>query len=225
MLNGIAPTLTLGANNATISAVLDGVAGLTRTATDTGTLTLSGPNTYSGVTTLSSGTTDCGERVGFGTSSLQLNGGILDLATASTVNAYNVTVGGDTTIASDVATLGNPGITQQLGTLAIGSNTLNITAGPNVLGSAPVVAFGATTLSGNAIFNSTSASLALGSVNGTGNLTLEGLAAGNTVGAITAVGGVTVNGGTWAPTGANNYRRHVDHGGHGERDGVGGELW
>ena len=83
---------------------------------------------------------------------MTLNGGTLDLATGLSVNAYNVTVGGDATIATDLASSGG-GITYTLGTLSIGANTLSVTVGTNVTSGTAGLTFGATTLSGNATFN------------------------------------------------------------------------
>src|SRR5581483_5812032 len=92
----------------------------------------------------------------------------LDLATNSTVNAYNTTVSGSTTIESDVAS-GGIGITQILGTLSIGANTLTVSAGGNVSSGTAGLTFGATTLTGGATFTpGASTLLTVGSVTGAG---------------------------------------------------------
>ncbi|MEO5714330.1 MAG: autotransporter-associated beta strand repeat-containing protein [Luteolibacter sp.] len=144
-----------------------------------GTTTLAGANTYSGDTTLTAGTvqgttalTSLTPTSPFGASALKLNGGILQLRASGTLNATtetitfgnNVTMGADTTI--DV---NRPGITSTnkrplLGTLSIGANTLNVTGGNGYQ-----LSFGATTLTGNAIFSPTTAALNLTSVGDGGN--------------------------------------------------------
>ena len=63
-----------------------------------------------------------------------------------------MTVGGNATIASDLASSG-AGITYTLGTLSIGASTLTVAGGNNVTSGTAGLTFGATTLSGNATFN------------------------------------------------------------------------
>ncbi len=124
-----------------------------------------------GSTTLTAGTLSLGSVSALGTTgtTLSLNGGTLDLAIDSSVNAYNTTVGGTTTIASNTANA-IPGITHTLGTLSIGAFTLNTTMGSNATGAAAVT-FGATTISGtssNATFSpAANSTLTLGTVTGT----------------------------------------------------------
>jgi autotransporter family porin len=126
-----------------------------------------------------------------------LTGGTLDLAADTSITAYNTTVNANVTIQSDKATAASAGITHTLGTLSIGANTLNTTAGANVVGGTPMVAFGATTLTGAATFNPTTAGVALASVTGAAQgLTLGGTATNNTVGAITTTTGTVTKTGT-----------------------------
>lgn len=116
-----------------------------------GQLTLgSASSRSSGVTTLTAGTLYLGSASALGTTgtTLTLNGGILDLAIDSSINAYNTTVGGNVTIISDRATSG-PGVDHTLGTLSIGNNTLTINKGDNVTSGEAGVFFGATTLTAN----------------------------------------------------------------------------
>jgi fibronectin-binding autotransporter adhesin len=166
-----------GAGNTTVSAILgSGAGGLTKDGA--GTLTLSGSNTYGGTTTLTSGTLQ-GLVVGtsltptspLGTGSLSLNGGTLQLRASGTVSnaaetitfGNNVTVGGDTTIDVNRPGATSANKTIQLGTLSIGANTLGATGGNTY-----IVRFGSTTLTGNATFNPTTATLALGDMTETG---------------------------------------------------------
>jgi autotransporter-associated beta strand protein len=173
-VNNGANLLTVnGAGNTTVSAILgNGAGGLTKDGA--GTLTLSAANTYGGTTTLTNGTLQ-GLVVGtsltptspLGTSSLSLNGGILQLRASGTVNATaetitlgnNAAVGGNTTI--DVNRPGATSTTKtiQLGTLSIGANTLTVT-GANTYG----VRFGATTASGAATFTANTGALTLDSL-------------------------------------------------------------
>ena len=113
-------------------------------------------------------------------SALKLAGGTLDLQTDTSINSLNTTVSGNATIVADRLTPSSAGITQTLGTLNIGNETLSIAQGANVSGGAPGVAFsGATTLTGSAATFSPAAgtTLTLGNVGdgGAGNgLTLAG---------------------------------------------------
>ncbi|MGC3968274.1 MAG: hypothetical protein QM775_13155 [Pirellulales bacterium] len=130
-----------------------------------------------GIVTLSAGTMNVGNASALGAVgvSLQLNGGLLDLATDSTVNAHNTTVGGTVTIASDKATAASAGITHTLGTLSIGANTLTITRGANATTGTGGVTFGNTSLTGAAVFDvGSSALLTLGALQTTGNFTKQG---------------------------------------------------
>ena len=91
-----------------------------------GTMDLSGTNSFTGGTILNDGTLVLGSTAALGApgAALTINGGTLDMATNASVNAYNVTIGGDVTIISDRATTG-AGVTHTLGTLSIGSTPLS----------------------------------------------------------------------------------------------------
>jgi fibronectin-binding autotransporter adhesin len=223
-------TLSLGGANAGANAIngiiSNGSAGGTvALAAGAGAWTLSKVNTYTGGTTISgtstltaANTSALGSLAGGAT--LALSGGTLDIATNSSISAYNTTVSGTATIASDLATSG-AGITQTLGTLSIGANTLNITKGANVTSGSPVVAFGTATLSattGTTTLNPTTAALTLTSVTGSaGTSNIDTLALGGTRAlagnAITGIigdgaggGVVAVNtSGAWTLSGANSY--------------------
>lgn len=190
----------------------------------TGTWTLfSNANSFTGGATVLNGTLIAGGTASLGSGALTLTGGTLDLATDTTINAYNPLVNGDFTIVSDRKTAG-AGVNHTFGTLSIGGNTLNITAGANVTAGSPIVTFGAVTLNSTATatttFNPTTAGLNLGSVTGsatsgnTNTLDLNGtnaFAAAGTVGTISDGSGggrvaVVKNGiGEWALTTVNSY--------------------
>src|SRR5205814_1727475 len=165
---------TIGANVTTVTE-----------NSSTSALTLSGANTaYAGTTTLTLGTLE-GLNTGatnvlqaFGTGALTLNGGTLQLradgsASGQTIaTGNNVTVGGNTTINVDHNTA-NTGNTFSLGALSIGANQLNVTGADGY-----ALSFGATTLTGNATVNPTTAPLTLGGVvgesGGSRSLTMAG---------------------------------------------------
>jgi len=147
-----------GSANVTVNGGISGGGNANHRLTynGSGTFTIAGASTYNGTTTLTAGTLKAADVQAFGTSvaanALALNGGTLDLATNTSVNAYNATVGGSVTIASDRATSG-AGITHTLGTLSIGANTLSITAGANATGTTAGVTFGSVTQTGASVFN------------------------------------------------------------------------
>ena len=132
--------------------------------------------TYNGTTTVNGGVLTAGNTAALGSTSgsLVLTSGTLDLATDTSVNAYNTTVNGNATIFSNRATAG-VGITQTLGTLSIGANTLSIDYGGNVTSGTAIVAFGAVTQSGASTFDvANGARLNLGALLSNSNLTKAG---------------------------------------------------
>ncbi len=167
------------------------------TKQDAGTLTLNSASTRSsGATIVAGGELQLGSTSALGTTgtTLTLGAATLDLATNTSINAYNTTVTGSATILSDRSTAGS-GITHTLGTLAIGANTLSVASGSNVSANTAFgLTFGATTLNGSAIFDVAN--------NGTGIGTL-------TLGAVGESGGaraLTKQGaGTLVMTGTNTY--------------------
>ncbi len=123
----------------------------------------------SGTVTVSGGTLRLGNVSALGTVAvpLQLNGGTLDLATDASVNAYNVTVGGSSSVTSNRASSG-AAITHTLGTLSIGNFQLTSSYGTNNTSGTAGLVFGATTLSANApVFDvENNVNLTLGALSG-----------------------------------------------------------
>ncbi|MCX7003829.1 MAG: autotransporter-associated beta strand repeat-containing protein, partial [bacterium] len=141
--------------------------------------------------------------------SIHQSGGTLDLDISSSVNAYPVTINGNATIESDRGGSSGPGIPHVLGALSIGAYTLSATKGNAVNSGVAGLAFGATILSGAAVFDVGDAIvlLTLPAVdNGGHTFTVQGI--GNTAisGIISAGGGITKAGaGTLTLSGANTY--------------------
>lgn len=143
-----------GVGNITLSSGIAGNFGLTKVGT--GTLTLNGASTRTaGNASVDAGTLKLGSTSALGTAAapLILNGGTLDLATDTTVNAYNTTVTASSTVTTERATAG-AGITNTLGTLSINGSTLTVnTSNATVTSGTAGLTFGATTVTGNATFN------------------------------------------------------------------------
>lgn len=176
-----------------------------------GTLTL---GTSSGARTggaqIDSGTLRLGNSTALGATSqtITLAGGTLALGTDASVGSYPVAVAASSNIVSDRATSGS-GLTHNLGSFSIGSNTLGVIRGENVSSGVAGVGFGATTLSGDATFSAgigtqlTIASVAGANhsltVTGAGDTTISGVVG-------TSTGGLTKAGtGTLILSGANSY--------------------
>jgi autotransporter-associated beta strand protein len=145
--------VTVNGGILTIGGIITGV-GFRLTKAGAGILALGGANTYTGGTTLTAGALQLNNTAALGANgaAVLLNGGTLDLATDVSVNAYNITVGGSATIASDKATPTSAGITHTLGTLSNGTFTLTIAGGSNVNSGTAGLTFGATTFTGAPIF-------------------------------------------------------------------------
>lgn len=89
------PTINTNANNATISAILGGSTGFTKSGS--GTLTLSGANTYTGTTTVSGGTVNIRNATSLGSGSAVVNSGATLEIQGGAVTASNaVTLAGGT---------------------------------------------------------------------------------------------------------------------------------
>ena len=214
---------TKTSGTATISGAVSAV---NLTVSGGGTLVLSGSNTFSGTRTLTTGTLVLANTAALGAAgtALTLSGGTLDLAINASVNAYNITMGGSATIASDKATAASAGIIHTLGTLSIGAYTLTIAGGSNVTSGTAGVTFGAIThtaapkytvnnpavggvtqLSLGAVTNSTYLTTFNGSGNviqtgvfgnGSGGITYSGTGTLTLNQANTFTGGTTLNSGT-----------------------------
>ncbi len=196
-------TLTLGALTGNVNFTKQGA----------GVLALSGASARtSGVTTVSAGTLRLGSTSALGTTGASVSlsgGGSLDLATDTTVNAYNVALEGDASIVSNKATAASAGITHTLGTLTMGANTLSVSRGANATGTGSV-STGAVSLSaGGGVFDAAAnSSLSLASVSGTNTAFSIGGAGTTAVSGVigTGTGGVTKTGaGTLTLSGANTY--------------------
>ena len=176
-------------------------------------------NDYSGIfnisaaQTLRSAPAATGNTLGTGT--VNLNGGTLQLRDDGAGNdgalAYgnNVTIQASGTINAD-RVAANTGNTFNLGTLTIGAQTLNVTAANGY-----AVRFGATTLTGAAVFNPTTATATLGGVV-SGAFPLTKIGAGNLIlaAANAYTGQTNVDVGTLTLTGsvAASSRIHVKAG-------------
>ena len=204
--NGTSSTLS-GVIGSTTSMVNGAVASGRIIKSGTGMLTLSGANTYNGSTTLSGGilrATNSASALGAG--ALTLGGGTLQLANDTGLSfGRNTTVTAASAIASDRRTSG-AGVTHTLGTLSIGAFQLDVAPGSNATGSTAAIAFGNTTLTGNAIVNvSANSTLNLnGTVGGAFSLKVSG--AGKVVfgGVLGNSGGLLINSGSTASITNNN---------------------
>ncbi|MCE9614551.1 MAG: autotransporter-associated beta strand repeat-containing protein [Lentisphaerae bacterium] len=177
-----------------------GVASIALVKNGAGTQALAGDGAFTGGTTLNQGTLQVGRASSLGAPGalLQINGGILDLASDTSVNGYNTTLAASVTMIPNRATPG-PGILHTLGPLSLGNVTVTVMAGTNVTDGVAGLSFGATTFTAaTPVLNiASNASLALGSlsgnvpfskVTGTGTLTLNGTS-GRTSGAVTISAG------------------------------------
>lgn len=189
-------TLQLNRGN---SPGLTGSGGITKSGA--GTFITNTANANTGLLTINEGTwravTNAGSVSGGG---VVMNGGTLELAhTANlTFTNTNTTVAGNATVTSDRSSTGS-GVTYTLGTLSIGAQTLNVSAGSNVTGGTAGITFGATAFAaGEATFNTgANTVLTLGALNDGGSaITLNKSGAGTlalATAATSLVDGTTVN--------------------------------
>ena len=191
-----------------ISVKLTGSNGLTKSGS--GKLVLSGDNSgLTGAVTLAAGTLRATAATALGAGTLSISGGTLELATNSGSFGRNTTISGDTTIKSDRAAISGVGLTQTLGTLAMGANILTIDKGVYVGSGTAGVTFSAVTLSGAPTFTvNTGSLLTLASVTGTAqNIIINGAGDTTVSGAIaTTTGSLTKSGnGILTLNGANTF--------------------
>ena len=173
-----------------------------------GTWTLSGSNSYTGFTTINAGTLVAANPSALGNQNgtnvvnsalVVMNGGSLDLATDTSINPYNVVMAASSTILSDKATAASSGITQTLGFLTIGNNTLTVNQGANVSGGSPIVAFGQVNLRGDSTISANTANVQInGAVLDTNHLAgaTHTLTLTNNTGGVSAILGNISNGGS-----------------------------
>lgn len=146
-------TATLVVNNSATGSFTGTLTdSLAFTKTGAASYTLSGNNTYSRGTTINGGTLKVAHAAALGIGTVNLNAGsgaVLQLATDTSVNAYNLTMGSNrfNTIVSDKATASTAGIVHTLGTLSLGASTLTINKGSNATGTTAGVSFTAVDLS------------------------------------------------------------------------------
>jgi fibronectin-binding autotransporter adhesin len=225
--------LKLGSSSPSVTLALDKKI----TKTGLGNLYMEGSQTgIAGTIQLNAGTITAQNAAAMGTASLILNSGTLALVrNNNTTYGNNVTVGGDVSVMSGRTGGEGAGINMTLGTLAIGNQTLTVGAGDQVTSGTARSTFGATTLSGAAVFNVTNnvanvaSRLVLGAVGGAGqSLTKTGdgellLSGANTYTGTTTVdsGLLLITGDSSAATGALTVNAGAILGGSGR---VGGDI-
>ncbi|MBL9093585.1 MAG: hypothetical protein JNL96_20375, partial [Planctomycetaceae bacterium] len=155
MTNGAFGLTLNGDGNFAQTGPLGGGAG-SITFAGTGNLSLNQANTFTGALIVSSGTvTATSNAAALGAGTLVMNGGQLLLTNASGTNLSfnrNTTISSPTSIMSDVASSG-AGNTYTLGTLRMGSSTLTVLGGGNVVSGVAGLTFGATALTTDATFD------------------------------------------------------------------------
>lgn len=117
-LNGTTPTITVGTGTATISSVISGSTGLTKTGD--GTLMMNGTNSYTGGTTISQGTVISANAFGLGTSPLTLGDG----STGSSNLKLQFNVTGQIVASATVANTGSSGTA----TIVVNAANANLTS-------------------------------------------------------------------------------------------------
>jgi autotransporter-associated beta strand protein len=185
-LNAYAVTIG-GANNLTISSVVQGAGSLVKQGA--GNLTLAGPsaNTFSGGVTLSSGTITAAKSGAFGTGALIVSGGTLNLGgfgqTVSSLSLSGGTITGTGSLVSSAA-------------YQLQSGTLNMSLGGGVslTKSTPgtVTVSSANSYSGGTFINAGTLAVnnALGSGTGPGNVSIN---SGGTLAGTGSIGGMVTN--------------------------------
>ena len=226
-LNGGSLQIDVESGATTYNGIISGGGSLIKNTV--GTLTLSGNSTFTGGLNIStSGTLQASGTSAFGAAGSTItfsagSGAVVDLATDTSVRAYNVTEGSNryNTILVDRATAG-PGILHSLNALSLGSSTLTFTKGANVTNGTASVSFASMDLSAgnndrNVILNG-DAAISIGTVGIISSnsisktLQLDGVSSGNTVTGVISNGTgtgilslVKANTSTWTLTGANTF--------------------
>ena len=172
--------------NQTLSGRISGAGSLTKSNSNSSTLTLNGDDTYSGTTTISAGTLMTGSATAFGTSAISVSSGaVLDLNGQTMANT------------TGTLTLNGTGISS-------GGALINTsTAGATYASLVNIGAAGSSIVAG-------SGSIALtktGTIGGSGSLTLGGAAGGTITSGIGTGGGSLTkqDAGTWTLNGINTY--------------------
>lgn len=195
--NAVSGIVGNGSNGGKLAIFKDGV----------GTWTLSNTgNTYSGGTEVKAGTLRATSAGALGTGGVTLSGGTLHLINNSNTNfGNNVTVTANSIITPTLVSGTTGNVTQTMGTLSMGANTLTVQKfSSTTLGT---VVFGNTALTGNAVFApAAGTAVQLGAISGgSSGLTQNGagttiLAAANSYGSTTVTIGI-LQVGTGAATG------------------------
>jgi len=214
-------TIDTNGNSATLSGILSGSGGLTKSGA--GTLTLSGANTYTGATAVNAGTLQAGAANVFGNSSAVTvaSGAVLDLNSFSQIlgslaGAGNVTLGAATLTAggNNSSTTFSGSLSGTGGLVKTGSGTLTLSGTNSYTGGTTVSAGsligdsaslqGAITNNALVIFDQASNGTYAGVMGGTGGLTKSGAGTLTLTGANTYSGVTTINGGTLSVGADNN---------------------
>ena len=138
------------------TGIVSGGFGITKEGT--GVIVLGGANTFTGDVNVNNGTLRTNAAnvgtLGTGSSALLMNGGTLDMqCSGSTDFGRNMTVSANTILLLNRSIVGS-GLTYSMGTLAIGSRTLDVLGGGNINSGTPALKFsGNTTLTGTPVFN------------------------------------------------------------------------
>ena len=174
--NNGSPIFVWGDNQKTLNlfGLISGTGGLS--VKQDSTVILTNNNTFSGQVSIEAGTLEGRNFAGvLGSGTLSISGASTTLRLRNNTGlnfGRNTTISANTTIASGRLTDG-AGVTHTLGTLNIGANTLTVAVGPNVTSGTAGLTFGATTMSGDSIFNVNSGTLlTLGAVGQSGTRTL-----------------------------------------------------